>query len=70
MLAPTVTVIRHKPCRNGFAVVVTSFLPSFAARCQRYEVRTNGVDMFLAHEIAFSDEQQAIAIFNDIPEVS
>ena len=54
----TATVVRHKLTPDGFAVVVTTFLPSFAARCQRYVTHANG-HMTLAFESVSDDEREA-----------
>ena len=61
----TATVIRHKLTENGFAVVVTTFLPSFAARVQEYVTYPNG-HLSLNFEAVFDDERKAEAVFETL----
>lgn len=60
----TATTIRYKPVSKGFAVVTTTFLPSFAARYQRYSLFNYGTTR-LEHEAVFDNERDAILMFDE-----
>ena len=61
----TATVIRHKLSEDGFAVVVTTFLPCFAARVQGYTLYSEG-HTSLAFEAVFDDERKAVAVYDTL----
>lgn len=52
----TATVVRHKKLDDGFAVIVTTFLPSFAARVQQYRDIGDRGHLQLMYEAVYDSE--------------
>ncbi len=61
----TATVVRHKVTEDGFAVIVTTFLPSFAARVQQYKDLGRG-HLSLEYEAVYDSEVTAENRFNTL----
>lgn len=66
----SITTIRFKPTKSGFAVVTTQqTFQHFSAGVQTYQVFPNQSTQLIDEQV-FGTEQGAIAVFDTIPSIT